>query len=158
MSKPTVVSLFSDIGGIDLGFLQADFEMIWANEKDHFACVTYRNNFSDNVLSEADISTEDARRIPKCDVLIAGFPCQSFSVMGYQRGFKDPRSNLFFEIARIVDVMKPKVMVLVTKWVPERFYVTTNYAISPRFIVHLCKGIHLMTNTLSKDLETSGFW
>ena len=112
MSNPTVVSLFSGIGGIDRGFLQAGFEIVWANEMDHFACVTYRNNFNGNVLSEADIATIDARKIPKCDVLVAGFPCQSFSVMGYQRGFKDPRGNLFFEIARIVYILKPKVILL----------------------------------------------
>lgn len=112
MSNPTVVSLFSGIGGIDRGFFQAGFEIVWANEMDHFACVTYRNNFNGNVLSEADIATIDARKIPKCDVLVAGFPCQSFSVMGYQRGFKDPRGNLFFEIARIVYILKPKVILL----------------------------------------------
>lgn len=94
------------------GFIQAGFEIIWANEKDHNACVTYRNNFGSNVLVEADISTVQANIIPKCDVLVAGFPCQSFSVMGYQRGFKDPRGNLFFEIAGIVDTIKPKVILL----------------------------------------------
>ena len=109
MSKPTVVSLFSGIGGIDLGFMLAGFEVIWANEKDHHACVTYSNNFNgSNNIVEADISTINATAIPKCDILVAGFPCQSFSVMGYQRGFKDPRGNLFFEIARIVDTIKPK--------------------------------------------------
>ena len=82
MSKPTVVSLFSGIGGIDLCFMQAGFKVIWANEKDHYACVSYRNNFNDNNITEADIATINAIAIPKCDVLVAGFPCQSFSVMG----------------------------------------------------------------------------
>lgn len=107
-----MISLFSGIGGIDLAFKQSGFEILWANDIDKFACVTYRNNFYDaNIICE-DISQINANSIPKADVLVAGFPCQSFSLMGYQRGFKDPRGNLFFEIARVVDVVKPKVILL----------------------------------------------
>lgn len=111
MNKPTAVSLFSGIGGIDIAFEQAGFDVIWANEMDKYACMTYCNNFS-NQLVEADIRLVNESSIPQADVLFGGFPCQSFSVMGYQRGFKDPRGNLFFEIARIADYMKPKVIVL----------------------------------------------
>lgn len=110
MNKPTLVSLFSGIGGIDLAFEQAGFEVIWANEKDAHACVTYRNNFSEAPLVEADIASIDAHTIPHCNVLVAGFPCQSFSIMGYQRGFHDPRGNLFFEIARVADAINPDVI------------------------------------------------
>lgn len=112
MSKPTVVSLFSGIGGIDLAFKQAGFDVIWANDKDKFACITYRNNFPNTDILCADISQIDSGIIPKADVLVAGFPCQSFSLMGYQQGFKDPRGNLFFEIARVANVIKPKVILL----------------------------------------------
>ena len=112
MSKPTVISLFSGIGGIDIAFEQAGFKIVWANEIDKYACITYRNNLPGNQLVEADIKTVDENDIPKADVLIAGFPCQSFSIMGYQRGFRDPRGNLFFEIARIADTVKPKVILL----------------------------------------------
>ena len=111
MSK-TVVSLFSGIGGIDLGFIQAGFEVIWANESDKYACVTYRYNFGSNTLVEGDIRNVNATAIPKADIIVAGFPCQSFSLMGYRRGFNDPRGNLFFEIARIADTMKPKIILL----------------------------------------------
>ena len=111
MSK-TVVSLFSVIGGIDLGFIQAGFEVIWANELDKYACITYRHNFGSNALVEGDIRSVNATVIPKADILTAGFPCQSFSIMGYRRGFNDPRGNLFFEIARIADTMKPKIILL----------------------------------------------
>lgn len=111
MSK-TVVSLFSGIGGIDLGFIQAGFEVIWANELDKYACITYRHNFGSNALVEGDIRRVNATVIPKADILTAGFPCQSFSIMGYRRGFNDPRGNLFFEIARIADTMKPKIILL----------------------------------------------
>ncbi len=107
----SAVSLFSGIGGIDIAFKQAGFDVIWANEIDRFACVTYRNNLP-GYIAEADIKSIDEKTIPKTDVLFGGFPCQSFSVMGYQRGFKDPRGNLFFEIARIADYMKPKVILL----------------------------------------------
>lgn len=112
MSSFTVVSLFSGIGGIDIAFTQAGFKVIWANEKDHDACVTYRTNMLETCLKEIDISEVSVEMIPKCDVIIAGFPCQSFSVMGYQKGFKDPRGNLFFEIARIAEKIKPKVILL----------------------------------------------
>lgn len=107
----TAVSLFSGIGGIDTAFMQAGFNVIWANEADKFACTTYRNNFTNNLI-EADIRTINGTNIPKADVLFGGFPCQSFSVMGYRRGFKDPRGNLFFEIVRIAETIKPKVILL----------------------------------------------
>ena len=110
--KPTVLSLFSGIGGIDLAFKQSGFDIIWANEKDRQACITYRHNFRDIVLAEADIKAIDERIVPKADIIVAGFPCQSFSVMGYQKGFNDPRGNLFFEIARIAEFAKPKVIFL----------------------------------------------
>lgn len=112
MNKPTVVSLFSGIGGIDLAFKQSGFEIIWANEKDRQACITYRYNFHDTILVESDIRIISEDSIPNVDIITAGFPCQSFSVMGYQRGFKDPRGNLFFEIARIAEFVKPKVIFL----------------------------------------------
>ena len=106
-----VLSLFSGIGRIDLGFLQAGFDVIWANDIDHEACITYRNNFKETIV-EADISVVSTSKIPDADILVAGFPCQPFSVMGYGKGFKDRRGNLFFEIARIADAKKPKIILL----------------------------------------------
>ena len=107
-----VGSLFAGIGGIDLGFEQAGFEIAWANEIDSDACKTYRHNFPNTHLIEGDIRDVDPRTLSDVDVIVAGFPCQPFSVMGYQRGFKDPRGNLFFEIARIIDEKRPKVVFL----------------------------------------------
>ncbi len=107
----TAVSLFAGIGGIDIAFRQAGFEVIWANEVDRYACVTYRNNFTNHLL-ESDIKSVDEKTVPESDVLFGGFPCQSFSIMGFKRGFKDPRGNLFFEIARIAEHTKPKVILL----------------------------------------------
>lgn len=105
-------SLFSGIGGIELGFEQVGFETLWANEIDRDACKTYKKNFPDTLLIEDDIKNIDSTKLEKPDVLVAGFPCQSFSVMGYQRGFNDARGNLFFEIARLADVLKPNVILL----------------------------------------------
>lgn len=112
MVKPTVISLFSGIGGIDLAFERAGFDVIWANELDGFACATYRRNFPGKILVEADIRDIAADTVPKADILVAGFPCQSFSVMGYRRGFNDARGNLFFEIIRIAETVKPKIIFL----------------------------------------------
>ena len=107
-----VCSLFSGIGGIDLGFKQAGFDIVWANEFDHGAATTYRVNFGDKYLVEKDIRQVNPRDIPDFDVLVAGFPCQPFSIVGMQKGFKDPRGNLFFEIGRIIDIKRPPIVFL----------------------------------------------
>lgn len=107
-----VCSLFSGIGGIDLGFKQAGFNIVWANEFDKDAAETYRRNFGNDCLCEKDIRNVDVSEIPGFDVLVAGFPCQPFSILGFRKGFNDPRGNLFFEIARIAEEKKPKVIFL----------------------------------------------
>ena len=107
-----VGSLFTGIGGIDLGFEQAGFEIAWANEIGPDACKTYRHNFSNTHLIEGDIRDIDPRTLSDVDVIVAGFPCQPFSIMGYRRGFKDPRGNLFFEISRFIDIKRPRVVFL----------------------------------------------
>lgn len=105
-------SLFSGIGGIDLAFQNAGFNIAWANEIDKDACKTYRYNFFETKLFECDIRNLDPTNLEKVDVLTAGFPCQSFSVCGNQKGFKDARGNLFFEIMRFADVLQPQVIFL----------------------------------------------
>lgn len=109
---PRVCSLFAGIGGIDLGFIQAGFEIVWANDSDSSACKTYRKNFGDSHLIEEDIRNVAVNQIPDFDILTAGFPCQPFSIAGKQKGFRDNRGNLFFEIARIVDKKRPGVILL----------------------------------------------
>lgn len=109
---PSVCSLFSGIGGIDLGFIQAGFDIVWANEMDAAACRTYRYNFPNANLIEGDIKRIATSDIPEFDVLTAGFPCQPFSIAGLQKGFKDRDGNLFFEITRIIDAKRPKVIFL----------------------------------------------
>ena len=107
-----VCSLFSGIGGIDLGFMQAGFDIVWANEFDRDAAKTYRHYFGGEHLVERDIKSVRSEDIPDFDVLVAGFPCQPFSIAGKQKGFEDPRGNLFFEIARIVKDKRPPVIFL----------------------------------------------
>lgn len=107
-----VASLFAGIGGICLGFKQAGFYIVWANERDAAACKTYRFNFGNSYLQEGDIRNIQAKNIPDFDVLTAGFPCQSFSTAGFKKGFRDPRGNLFFEIIRIVEEKRPRIILL----------------------------------------------
>lgn len=108
----TVCSLFSGIGGIDLGFQQAGFDIVWANEFDKDAAATYCHNFGTRHLVKKDIRKVTVSEMPDFDVLVAGFPCQPFSVAGRQKGFTDPRGELFFQISHIVAAKKPKVIFL----------------------------------------------
>jgi DNA (cytosine-5)-methyltransferase 1 len=112
MNKIRVISLFAGIGGICLAFKNAGASLVWANEFDKAACITYRANFGDSYLHEGDIRDVDPIMIPEFDILTAGFPCQAFSVAGYRKGFDDERGNLFFEILRIIDEKNPKAILL----------------------------------------------
>lgn len=105
-----VCSLFCGIGGIDLAFTQAWHEIVWANDIDKYACMTYRHNFPDTVLVEGDVRAIDKHDLPDFNILAAGFPCQPFSVCGKQKGFSDERGNLFFEIGKVVDAKHPTIM------------------------------------------------
>ena len=107
-----VCSLFCGIGGIDLMLEKAGHTVVWANDKDWFACMTYRHNFPHVTLVEGDIRDIDKTAIPDFDILAAGFPCQPFSVCGKGKGFADPRGNLFFEIGKTIDAKRPSVVFL----------------------------------------------
>lgn len=109
-----VGSMFAGIGGTCLGFIQAGANIVWANEMDKNACITYRNYFGDSYLQEGDIALIDKDAIPQLDVLIGGFPCQPFSIAGYRRGFEDDRGNSFFQILDVIEhqVERPKAIML----------------------------------------------
>lgn len=107
-----VGSLFSGIGGIDIAFQQAEFNIKWAIEKDSACCRTYRHNFRDVNLLETDIRGINPSKLERVDGLIAGFPCQAFSIGGFQRGFEDKRGNLFFEIQKFIEYNEPRFVFL----------------------------------------------
>lgn len=107
------IDLFAGIGGIRLGFEWAfgsDLEVIYSCEIDENACETYRANFGKN--PKGDMETVDPHRIPDFDILLAGFPCQSFSIAGRKEGFGDTRGTLFFHIGEILRIKKPKAFLL----------------------------------------------
>lgn len=106
-------SFFAGVGGIDIGFEQANFSIVYANEFDKDACVTYNKN--SNIVADCrDIRKVKCEEIPDFDIMLAGFPCQAFSIAGYREGFDDKkgRGNLFFELVRIAENKKPKVIFL----------------------------------------------
>ena len=107
-------SFFAGVGGIDLGFEQTgDFEVVYANEIDPYPVKTYELN-SNLHVSCKDIHDVKAEEIPDFDVMLAGFPCQAFSIAGRQAGFNDAkgRGTLFFELVRILNVKRPKIVFL----------------------------------------------
>ena len=107
----TVGGLFSGVGGIELGFEKSGFNVLWANEIDKNSCLTYRNNFSHQLI-EGDIKNLKGKDLKSVDILCGGFPCQPFSIAGYRKGFDDDRGNVFFEIIRLVNELKRKPKVL----------------------------------------------
>ncbi|MGL5981893.1 MAG: DNA cytosine methyltransferase [Cetobacterium sp.] len=104
------ISLFSGAGGKDLGFLNAGFDIIWANDINKEAAKTYKENIGDHIVC-GDLN-ESLDQIPSHDVLLAGFPCQPFSMMGSQKGFDDERGTLFFTIQEILKKHDTKIIVL----------------------------------------------
>ena len=107
------IDLFAGIGGIRLGFEQAfkdDIKTVFVSEWDKKAVETYTANYNDDINVVGDITKVDEKGIPDHDILLAGFPCQAFSLAGQKRGFEDARGTLFFDVARIVKYHKPKVV------------------------------------------------
>lgn len=102
-----VVSLFSGAGGLDLGFVMAGHEIIWANDLYEDAVETYRHNIGDHIVCE-DISKIDENDIPDCDIVIGGFPCQGFSVANTKRHEDDERNELYKQLIRVIKAKKPK--------------------------------------------------
>jgi len=88
------------------------FNCVWANDFDKYACQIYRKNFGDKELVEADISTVNVNSIPKHQLLTAGFPCQAFSIAGKRKGFQDTRGTLFYHIIRVAEAKRPKLLLL----------------------------------------------
>src|SRR5574344_1034781 len=107
------IDLFAGIGGIRLGFTEAfgkNIEFVFSSEIDKYAQQTYYANFGE--VPHGDITKIDEKDIPPHDIILAGFPCQAFSIAGLRKGFEDTRGTLFFDVARIASYHKPKLIFL----------------------------------------------
>ncbi len=106
----TISSLFSGCGGMDLGFYQEGFNILWANDFDSKACDTYRKNIGNHVICE-DITKLDYSQIPSSDLILGGFPCQDFSMIWKREGINSKRGNLYRNFVEIVKQKEPLMFV-----------------------------------------------
>lgn len=107
----TFIDLFAGIGGIRLGFEAVGGRCVFSSEFDEEACKTYEANFGEH--PSGDITKIAAKDIPDFDILLGGFPCQAFSIIGKKEGFENETcGTLFFEIERILKEKKPKAFML----------------------------------------------
>lgn len=107
----TFIDLFAGIGGIRLGFESVGGKCVFSSEFDEDACKTYEANFGEH--PSGDITKIDANDIPDFDILLGGFPCQAFSIIGKKEGFANETcGTLFFEIERILKEKRPKAFML----------------------------------------------
>ncbi|VVB53406.1 Modification methylase MthTI [uncultured archaeon] len=113
MNKPKVISLFSGCGGLDLGFHLEGYETVWANDINEYAAETFKKYFGE-VITTQDVETIDPytdKKIPSCDLILGGFPCQDFSIIWKQPGLNGSRGNLYKSFLRFVDAKKPRAFV-----------------------------------------------
>ena len=110
--KPNIVSLFSGCGGLDLGFEQAGYNVVWANEYDKDIWDTYEYNHKGTYLDRRSVNDISSDEVPDCDGIIGGPPCQSWSTGGSKRGLEDARGQLFWEYIRILNAKNPKFFVV----------------------------------------------
>ncbi|HCS11177.1 MAG TPA: DNA (cytosine-5-)-methyltransferase [Clostridiales bacterium] len=108
--KFTFIDLFAGIGGMRLAFQNIGGKCVFSSEWDKYAQITYEKNFGE--VPFGDITKIDEKDIPEHDILVAGFPCQAFSIAGKRGGFDDTRGTLFFDVARILKEKKPKAFFL----------------------------------------------
>lgn len=109
--KYKIASLFSGCGGLDLGFIQAGFEVIWANDFFKEAVETYKHNIGKHIIL-GDITKISSNEVPDgFDILLGGFPCQGFSVANTKRSMDDERNFLYKELLRLIKDKQPKFFV-----------------------------------------------
>ena len=104
------IDLFAGIGGIRIPFDELGYKCVFSSEWDKAACDTYEANFGERPAG--DITKIPAKDIPSHNILLAGFPCQAFSIMGKMKGFEDTRGTMFFEVARILSYHQPEAILL----------------------------------------------
>lgn len=124
-----VASLFSGCGGFDLGFLQAGHEVCFACDIDFKACLTYKMNL-DSPIVNMDIGV--VNRVPDCDLIIGGPPCQGFSFANTKKK-NDERNDLIFEFARIIQINQPKYFIM------ENVLGIYQY---PNLLIDFCNRLH----------------
>lgn len=103
-----LVTFFAGAGGLDLGFSNAGFDVIWANEYDKSIWETYQKNHKGVYLDKRSITDVPTNEVPECDGIIGGPPCQSWSEAGAMRGIGDKRGQLFYDFIRILADKQPK--------------------------------------------------
>ncbi|MHA3801597.1 DNA (cytosine-5-)-methyltransferase [Mycoplasma sp. VS30B] len=106
----TFIDLFAGIGGIRRPFSKYGAKCVFSSEIDKYAIKSYEMNWGET--PSGDITTIANEEIPSFDILLAGFPCQAFSLAGKRQGFQDTRGTLFFEVARILAYHQPKAFLL----------------------------------------------
>ena len=112
-NKPRIISLFTGCGGLDLGFHQQGYETVWANDFDEWAAATYKQNLGDVMVCKdiGKINPYKDKKIPACDLILGGFPCQDFSMIWKRPGLKGERGNLYKNFLRFIEAKKPKAFV-----------------------------------------------
>lgn len=117
--KFTFIDLFAGIGGFHLAFHKSGADCVFVSEWNEQARKTYETNFkkiSPDIFTDdnfiGDITKVEPKKIPDFDIICGGFPCQPFSQAGFKKGFQDTRGSLFFHIAEIIRIKKPKAFFL----------------------------------------------
>lgn len=137
--KFKVISLFSGAGGMDLGFINAGFDIVWANDFFKEAVESYKKNISEDIVF-GDITKIKSSEMPDdIDLVIGGFPCQGFSVANTRRSMKDERNFLYKEMLRVIKDKNPK------------FFVAENV----KGILSMEKG--KVIEMIKKDFESLGY-
>ena len=138
-TKLKVLSLFAGAGGMDLGFKNAGYDIIWANDIDADSVKTYQRNIGDHIY-HGDIEKIRNNKIPSdIDIVIGGFPCQGFSIANKSRHIDDSRNKLYKQMLRIIKDKKPK------------YFVAENVA----GILNLGKGA--VIQKIIKDFKSLGY-
>lgn len=137
--KFRVISLFSGAGGMDLGFINAGFDIVWANDFFKEAVESYKKNINEDIVF-GDITKIKSSEMPDdIDLVIGGFPCQGFSVANTKRSMKDERNFLYKEMLRVIKDKNPK------------FFVAENV----KGILSMEKG--KVIEMIKKDFESLGY-
>lgn len=110
MANFKYIDLFAGIGGIRRPYQELGGTCVFSSEIDKFAVQTYEANWGET--PSGDITKINEKDIPEFDILLAGFPCQAFSIAGKRKGFSDTRGTMFFEIERILEYHQPKCFML----------------------------------------------